>query len=420
MVTFAHLSDCHIGGWRESDLRELSLQSLSAAFDYCLHEKVDFVVIAGDLFNASVPSIDALKHVAGEFKRLRDHQTPIYIIPGSHDYSPRGKTMIDVLEKSGLCTNVFKFNPENGEMTITVDPKTGTQLAGVVGLRGALESQHYRVLNADTLRKQLKDDVVKIFLFHTLIREFTPKEFEMIDADPVTVLPQGFDYYAGGHPHFVFQTDMRHQGYGLMTYPGPLFPNNVKELEDLRCGGMYIIQGSPGMLTARHVPLSLKRVVSFSFDAEGKSALSLEREMTSSFLAEDTRDALVTVRIAGTLAEGKPSDLSLKEMFDSLGAFAVLKNTTKLSSKEFEEIVVRQGTIEDVEQQLVCSHLGQIQLDPLYGMEAALVDTLMRVLHVEKKDGERVSDFQSRVFNDLLDLLHLRSFWGGAYAPEED
>src|SRR3989344_3321325 len=100
-MKFVHLADCHIGGWRESDLRELSIQSFSVAADFCLRECIDFLVIAGDMFNTSVPSVDALKHVAGELKRLQNAGIAVYIIPGSHDYSPSGKTMIDVLEKSG-------------------------------------------------------------------------------------------------------------------------------------------------------------------------------------------------------------------------------------------------------------------------------------------------------------------------------
>ena len=41
-------------------------------------------------------------------KKLKDNEIECYIIPGSHDFSPSGKTMIDVFENSGLVINVMK------------------------------------------------------------------------------------------------------------------------------------------------------------------------------------------------------------------------------------------------------------------------------------------------------------------------
>ena len=234
-MKFAHFSDCHIGGWREEKLRLLSIQSFAVAVEKCLEEKVDFILIAGDLFNTSVPSIDAIKMVTVGMKKLVDAGVRIYVIPGSHDYSPSGKTMLEVLEKSGLCTIVFKFH--EGKLTFTLD-KTGTKLTGMIGLRGGLEKFDYMKLDRTPLEKE---DGFKIFLFHSLITEFKPVDFEMVDSEPLMSLPKNFHYYAGGHPHMVFQRDMRKEGYGLMTYPGPLFPNNFKELEKLKHGGFYIV-----------------------------------------------------------------------------------------------------------------------------------------------------------------------------------
>ena len=37
----------------------------------------------------------------------------VYVIPGSHDFSPSGKTMLDVLENSGLVINVNKMDNNN-------------------------------------------------------------------------------------------------------------------------------------------------------------------------------------------------------------------------------------------------------------------------------------------------------------------
>ncbi|MBA3064689.1 hypothetical protein FP803_04595, partial [Candidatus Woesearchaeota archaeon] len=90
-------------------------------------KQVDFVLIAGDLFNTALPGIDALKIVVTKLKELKDNNIPSYVIPGSHDFSPSGKTMIDVLENAGLLVNVMKGKiiDEKLNLEFTIDKKTG-------------------------------------------------------------------------------------------------------------------------------------------------------------------------------------------------------------------------------------------------------------------------------------------------------
>ena len=105
-MKFAHTSDCHIGGWREEELKKVNLASFQLMIDTCIKEHVGFLLIAGDLFDTSIPQIDTIKEVANQLNRLKEENIDVYIIPGSHDHSPSGKTMIGVLEKAGLCHNV--------------------------------------------------------------------------------------------------------------------------------------------------------------------------------------------------------------------------------------------------------------------------------------------------------------------------
>jgi len=90
-MKFAHLADCHVGGWREEKLRDLSIDSFRKAITISIEEHVGFVLISGDLFNTSLPQIDLIKETAGILKKLKDKNISVYIIPGSHDYSPSGK-----------------------------------------------------------------------------------------------------------------------------------------------------------------------------------------------------------------------------------------------------------------------------------------------------------------------------------------
>ncbi|MCX6711184.1 MAG: DNA repair exonuclease, partial [Candidatus Woesearchaeota archaeon] len=144
-MKFAHMADCHIGAWREPKLREANLQAFFRAIDICIKEKVDFILISGDLFNTAFPGIDGLKEVVLKLMELKDAGIPAYVVPGSHDFSPSGKTMLDVLENARLFTNVFRGKVENGllKLKFTEDRKTGAKITGILGRRGLLEQSYY-------------------------------------------------------------------------------------------------------------------------------------------------------------------------------------------------------------------------------------------------------------------------------------
>ena len=150
-MKFAHFADCHIGGWREEKLKDLGIRAFREAIDICIKENVGFVLISGDLFNTALPSIDILKEVALILRKLKVKNIGVYVVPGSHDFSPSGKTMLDVLESSGLIVNVMKF--ENGKSKFFQD-KTGVKITGILGRKGGLEKTDYLELNREELERE--------------------------------------------------------------------------------------------------------------------------------------------------------------------------------------------------------------------------------------------------------------------------
>jgi len=68
-MKFAHLADCHLGGWRQPELKDLNFKSFQYALEECIKEGVDFVLIAGDLFDSAYPPIDILKEKMKKYWR---------------------------------------------------------------------------------------------------------------------------------------------------------------------------------------------------------------------------------------------------------------------------------------------------------------------------------------------------------------
>jgi len=140
--------------------------------------------------------------------------------------------MFEVLERGGFLINVMKGNVKDEKLHLefTIDKKTGAILTGIMGKKGMLDKAFYEHL----VLPEKPANNFSIFLFHTGITEMKPKELEQMTSYSVKSLPEGFDYYAGGHVHI---RKRFHQAlYSEVVYPGPTFPNSFSELEKLNHG----------------------------------------------------------------------------------------------------------------------------------------------------------------------------------------
>jgi len=401
-MKFAHMSDCHIGSWREPKLREISIQAFNRAVDLSVQENVDFILISGDLFNTSMPAIDKLKETVIKLKELKDKDIPVYAIAGSHDYSPSGKTMLDVLESAGLLINVAKGElvHNNLRLKFTIDKKTGARITGLLGRRKGLEKYDYSYLLRDELEKE---EGYKIFMFHSAISDIMPKDLEAMYSLPISFLPRGFNYYAGGHVHAVFSEHI--PDYGMITYPGPLFPNSFSEIEKLGSGGFYIVDNN----TPEWHRLQIFNTKGIIIDCNGKSPQDVTTELDESILGRDFFNSIVTIRLHGCLSSGTPSDIDMRKIFERIyigSAYFVMKNTNALTTKEFQEINISAGSTNDIEQEIIKKHLGQIKIDGYDSKkEDSLILSLMDILNKDRDEGERVADFEQRLRIDISKLI---------------
>ncbi len=403
-MKFAHIADCHIGSWRDPKLKDISTKAFIKAVDLCIEKNVDFVLIAGDLFNTSFPRLDNLKFVAGKLKQLKDIGIPVYIVPGSHDFSPSGRTILEVLEEAGLFVNVFRPVIENGRMLLnfTIDKKTGAKITGMLGKKGALEKSYYQNMEYGHLENEKG---YKIFLFHSGIDELKPKDMENIISQPLSLLPKNFDYYAGGHVHIV--EDRQIEGYGRIAYPGPLFPNSFSELEKLGTGGFYIVE--KGMPIWE--PIQIYNVFKMSINCDGMTPEQVKNEIMEKIRGQEFFDTIVLIRVLGMLESGRPYDINFRDIFAEIynkSAYFVMKSTSMVKTREFEEIKIEAGSVEDIESVLIKEHLGQVRIENLSPeKEETLVKGLISALSGEKKEGETNADFERRVKGELSRVLEI-------------
>ncbi|MEM4336385.1 MAG: DNA repair exonuclease [Candidatus Woesearchaeota archaeon] len=396
-MKFAHLADCHIGGWREPILKEASIKAFIEAIDLCLERNVDFVLMSGDLFNTSLPPIEIEKVVFKKLRELKERGVAVYIIAGSHDFSPSGKTKIEVLEEAGFVKNVvrgFIDDKKRLNLYFTIDKKTGAKITGMLGRKGMLEKKYYESLNLEPLEKERG---YKIFMFHTAINELKTEGMEHMDSTSISLLPRNFNYYAGGHIHEIIKTQI--EGYGIIAYPGALFPNNFKELEKFGFGGFYIVEEDK----VEFIPVKIYETITIKIDCNNKKPAEIESLVVKEITNKDFKGKIVTLRLYGILKEGKPLDIDFKELVYKIkekGAVEVLKNIYALTSKQFEVIRIS-GSLENIEEKIIEENLCQL------GIEKSELFSLLSVLAEERGDAERTLDFEKRVYEEVTKILKL-------------
>jgi DNA repair protein SbcD/Mre11 len=401
-MKFSHMADSHVGSWRDPRLKDLSLDSFLHAIDESIKENVDFVLISGDLFNTALPSIDHVRLVFRKLKELKEKNIQMYFIAGSHDFSPSGKTMLDIIEEAGLGINVMKGKiDDKGKLHLdfTVDKKTGAKITGIIGKKGMLDKTDYEFLEKETLENEKG---FKIFMFHTSIDELKPDYLKDMESSPLSFLPKSFDYYAGGHVHVIENKSFKSQGYKNVIYPGPTFPASFSEMEKLRNGSFFIYDNEE----IKRKEIILKESVSVLINVEGKNTEHAKNIINEKIKTISPEDKIVLLRIYGMLSGGKISDLELNNIINKLyekKAYFVMKNTSKLLSQEFTEIHEEQSTPDEIEERIITAHLNQISNN--FSDEKQITKQLIKIFSEEKHEAEKTATYEQRIKQDIDEIL---------------
>ncbi len=380
-MKFAHLADCHLDGWRLPELNALNIQSFQKAISICIKQKVEFILIAGDLFDSAYPSIDSLKEAFREFRRLQEANIPVFIIAGSHDYSVSGKTFLDVLERSGFCKNVSNFEESKDKIILQPTIYKNVAIYGYPGKKSSLEID-------EIARIKLQDSpgLFKILMLHTAIRSAVPNP--KINAVEDTKLPQ-VNYLALGHLHLYYNKNGR-------VYPGPIFPNNLLELEDLQKGAFCIFDN--GKIEKQEIMLKEVAVINY----EVKDALKATEEILKLMEKTNLKDKIVILKLAGIIEQGRISDINFVKILNftkEKGAWVLLKNTSKLSFPEWE-LQLETIDTEDIESQIIKKFE-----DTSMGKFNPLIRPLIKAMQIEKNDEEKSAVFEERLLSEAKKII---------------
>lgn len=427
MYKFAHIADCHLGAQKYSELKELEIKAFKECLDKCMEEKVDFIIIAGDLFHSNLPDMGIVKQAVGKLKEVAEKGITVYINYGSHDFSPNETSIIDVITESGLLKKLFNayvVEDDNGKeklkLQFITDEKTNAKLTGISGRKMGLDDAYYEMLDKKSLEKE---EGFKIFVFHAAIKNLLPDFLSKMDGIDIKKLPKNFDYYAGGHIHKrICETQI--DNYNIITYPGPPFAGYPRDLEMSAKGekrGFFIVEFDEKIRNVNFceyknfVELDFVKYKYLQFEADFKNSNQLYDEILDEIMKLDVNGKIVILKVKGELTGGKTSDINfhkIREILKESGAVHVSINHHGLVSKEFTKIRVKGETTAEIEENLLLENISNIDVNQkeLNAKEGAqLAINLLKTIRKSPKPNEKKADYTNRILSESLDVLDLES-----------
>jgi DNA repair exonuclease SbcCD nuclease subunit len=215
-IKFIHTADLHLdtpfrglSHWNRElaeRLKDATFQSFRKIVDLCLQEKVDFLVISGDIFDSENQSLAAQLKFVSELNRLSEKGIPVYFICGNHD------PLSSWLDDLDMPDNTSRFNATKVESkTYSKNNRATADLYGI--------SFRNKTVNKNLARTyQLKDQPapLNIAILHGTVGTPGPHEnYAPFRIDDIT--DKGFDYWALGHIH---KKQVIRQEPPAVVYPG--------------------------------------------------------------------------------------------------------------------------------------------------------------------------------------------------------
>lgn len=414
LYKFSHITDCHLGSWRNPKLRDLNIQAFERSILISIKEQVDFILITGDFFDVNIPQLAPVKKAVEIMKHARDSGIPIYMIYGSHDFNTANISMIDILHSAELFIKPteFEFNTDSIILKFFVDEKTGAKITGISGRKVGLDKEIYERLDKQKLESE---DGFKIFLLHKGIQEILPLNLQFRDSIPISLIPKGFDYYGGGHIHKRVEKKM---DSSIIAYPGPLFGSTFQDLEETAKGetrGFYIISFDKQIIDCKFIEINVAEILYKEIVSQKWNSEKLKNEITRNISELEVKDKVVLIKVKGKLL-GKRSNIDFGKFsldISERGALLSFININTLSTDETSSVSVQSNNKLDIEREIFHESVKNFQTEStlsnklknqinskLAGKAGENISiSLLDVLRNEKLENENTSTYDDRIIS---------------------
>lgn len=245
MARFLHLADVHLG-FDRYDSKERTQDFFYAFNDaiekYALAEQVDFVLIAGDLFEHRNLQPATLNQAQYCLKQLKQAGIPVLAIEGNHDNRPYGtktnwlRYLADwgllILLEPGEAGDEF-YSPWNGQSGGYIDLDCGVRVLGSSWYGTSAPKAIEQIVTAMQALPPGPGKTVVMF-HHGLEGQIARYQGALRYAEVLPLRQAGVDYLALGHIHKNYELE------GWLFNPGSVEANSIEESKYQR--GVYLVE----------------------------------------------------------------------------------------------------------------------------------------------------------------------------------
>ncbi len=266
-MKFIHLSDLHLGkrvnGFSMLEDQEYILKKILQIVD---EEKPDAVVIAGDVYDKSVPSGEAVTLLDRFLWSLSKRKLQVMLIAGNHDSAERLAFGGRLLQQSGVhispvydghaaevvLTDVF--GPVHFWLLPFIKPAHVRAFLGEDAAEAATYTEALRLAIAGMERDLTQRNVLVCHQFVTGAGRSESEELSVGGSDNVDAeVFEGFDYVALGHLH-----GPQNAGSERIRYCGTPLKYSFSEKDHVK-SVTAVTLGEKGSLQVRTIPLKPRR-----------------------------------------------------------------------------------------------------------------------------------------------------------------
>lgn len=279
------------------------LANYAAALHPALAGHVDLVVHGGDVFNRSRVPTSVAWQAFEPLARVAEQGVPVYVVPGNHE---RGRIpQIRFAQHPGihLFDRPRTFIAEVRGMRVAIAGFPSERHDVRTAFVELVESTRWRTASAD----------VRVLCMHQCVEGATvgPNDFTFTTADDVIRgrdIPAGFSAVLSGHihRHQVLTSDLRGQPLAApVLYPGSIERTSIAEAEEEK--GFMIVEltragDGTHQLNWQFHRLPARPLVRRELALDGIADDALESAIRT-VIAEAPPDAVLTIRIVGTVSE---------------------------------------------------------------------------------------------------------------------
>lgn len=299
-----HTSDWHLGHTLMDKTREEEMRSFfSFLIDVIIKERVDALLISGDIFDTGTPSNAALSLYYSFLASIKNTECKdVFIIAGNHDSPSLLSAPKEILE----MVNVHIYATKEDIEPYVIDDKVV-----VLPIPFPRDQELRRLVQGGTIREE--DDRLRLAI-EELYKTETEKTASAYPSLPIVAMghlmasninvedkpdlyigglgtidsgsfPKALSYVALGHIH----KKMNLNSSGTLCYSGSPIPFSFKEAKDTKVLKLVEIEGSETKVSDITIP-RFRNLFQIKGDKE-----SIEKELKS--LVEDKEEGWVSIEI---------------------------------------------------------------------------------------------------------------------------